>query len=995
MEENRKSPTPPPCPSSVTVRRNPHRKARATPWTTTSKPLAVAPASAKPHDVPAFPIDEILSMQVLQPESKSPPVLENLKVFLRIKPLKSCTKVAAKSRPRNVWPQNPSKKNRNPEIAKKMKTSEEVCITVNDPCSVTLTPPSALQELKRSKTEVYEGFSNVFPPNCSQSDVYEKMAHPLLEDFLRGKSGMLAALGPSGSGKTHTVFGSPRDPGIVPLALRRIFSQKDENSPGSSRLFYLSVFEICSERGKGERASDLLRGGGSELSVKQSTIKGLQEVLIKNVEEAESLIGQAVLKRATAMTNSNSQSSRSQCIINIRAACVDSPNGSGVQSSDAMLTIVDLAGAEREKRTGNQGERLVESNFINNTSMVFGQCLRSLLEYQKNRKKGLQKHYQNSLLTRYLRDYLEGKKRMALILTVKAGEEDYLDTSFLLKQASPYMKIKFDNADEPCNKRQLQTFPRSGINKRIKLSAPKTSQVEDVVGGEKNQVSAEVCLRAEKADKKDRSSPGLDRDKNERDHIIMRNFAKVLWSVLKQYNEKLKVAESEICSLKDNLGNEKLKSLGLEKELISLRSACLSSNQKLAEACVPEVEAAVHAKEPFAVDASLVSEVRNANGDYSGAIETKGDANAKVCRESVAASKSVVKDAGLVQRSMSSDNGEQPRPVSSDDIVGIATTSLYVEIGSVDHQRDQCCDNSAVAENKDKDSNESNGLKIKDSHHGLDVKGSGSVVSSSQSGDSDGSSSYSVLELTLEPPRGDMVEDASTLSPKQVEYPRECSNGLSDIPTKSTRSSRSPNSEEKERLLTSSELLAEEKNSSDMKKTDKSQEENAPTPSEKQVEVSQECYNVVLDNQSKTSTSPTVPDSEEPKRNRRLFPSTSGFLADEMNPLDIENTTEKPKDQTLVKPVAESAPGHDTEVADNKSKAASTKKPKKAEKPKRRLLPASSVLLTRDIKTLDIEDDVMETKGNRGGRKKTMEEGKQRSQGSATLFRLLTTNLRL
>lgn len=45
---------------------------------------------------------------------------------------------------------------------------------------------------------------------------------------------------------------------------------------------------------------------------------------------------------------------------------------------------MDLAGAEKENKTGNQGTRLLESNFINNTSMVFGQCLRSLLEHQKN-----------------------------------------------------------------------------------------------------------------------------------------------------------------------------------------------------------------------------------------------------------------------------------------------------------------------------------------------------------------------------------------------------------------------------------------------------------------------------------------------------------------------------------------------------------------------------------------------------------------------------------
>ncbi|QCE07162.1 Kinesin-like protein [Vigna unguiculata] len=34
--------------------------------------------------------------------------------------------------------------------------------------------------------------------------------------------------------------------------------------------------------------------------------------------------------------------------------------------------------------------------------------------------------------TRYLQDYLEGKKCMSLILTPKPGEEDYLDTSYLM-----------------------------------------------------------------------------------------------------------------------------------------------------------------------------------------------------------------------------------------------------------------------------------------------------------------------------------------------------------------------------------------------------------------------------------------------------------------------------------------------------------------------------------------------------------------------------------
>lgn len=454
---------------------------------------------------------------------------------------------------------------------------------------------------------------------------------------MNGKSGMLAALGPSGSGKTHTVFGTPKDPGVVPLTLRQIFKKRDEtSSPVSLRAFYLSIFEICSERGKGEKAYDLLGDGSSELSVQQSTIRGLKEVPIRNLEEAESLIGQAMLKRATATTNSNSQSSRSQCIINIRAASDGVSNETKVQSTDAMLTIVDLAGAEREKRTGNQGERLVESNFINNTSMVFGQCLRSLLEYQKNRKKGFQKHHQNSLLTRYLRDYLEGKKRMALIITVKAGEEDYLDTSYLLKQASPYMKIKFDNIEEVCNKRQLKTFPRVEKNKKMKLSAPKTSQIAETVSGEKNQITQEVNLEGKKAHQTYKSSPKLE-DNNEREHIIMRNFAKVVWNVLKQYNEKLKVAEGDICSLKERLKNEQLKSRELEAELINLKS-------NLAEPCLPEVEALVHQVE---VDTSLANENTNVgDDDPCDLIESRSEATAEERNESSLPNKSVVPGLG-------------------------------------------------------------------------------------------------------------------------------------------------------------------------------------------------------------------------------------------------------------------------------------------------------------------------------------------------------------
>lgn len=69
---------------------------------------------------------------------------------------------------------------------------------------------------------------------------------PLLMDFIGGKSALLAAMGPTGSGKTHTMFGSPREPGMVPLALRQIFDHERESGHHDlSRYFWVAFFSFA------------------------------------------------------------------------------------------------------------------------------------------------------------------------------------------------------------------------------------------------------------------------------------------------------------------------------------------------------------------------------------------------------------------------------------------------------------------------------------------------------------------------------------------------------------------------------------------------------------------------------------------------------------------------------------------------------------------------------------------------------------------------------
>ncbi|KAE9586709.1 hypothetical protein Lal_00004444 [Lupinus albus] len=572
----------PPCPNTVTIRRNPPRRARATPLIT---PLAT-PQTFNLSEIPPFPNDDVLAEEKPQTLTSlpEPEADHKIKVFLRIRPILSPSQ-APKVKAKSVWPQNPTKKNITGGAKTLKKKSSNSCLTVNDSHSVTLSTPLELRESKRTKSETYGGFSHVFNSDSSQVEVYEKIVKPIVENFLDGKSEMLAALGPSGSGKTHTVFGSPRDPGMVSLALRHIFKGTQPHGNKESRSFHISVFEIYTERGKSEKLLDLLRDGG-ELSMQQSSVKGLQQVVISNVEEAESLISQSVLKRATAMTNTNSQSSRSQCIINI---CHIPKKCKGVVNpkSGAVLTIIDLAGAEREKRTGNQGTRLLESNFINNTLMVFGLCLRSLLEHQKNPKKPLQKHFQNSLLTRYLREYLEGKKRMSLILTAKSADDDYLDTSYLLRQASPYMQIKYNDV-EPTNMVSKKRHYVASSAMDFAKPTPASEHLKRMRcgSGEHTVQNDEKSVAEVNTSKKDASSeckldtsssvsfkPECDsQTQSERNHIIMRNFAKALWSVLKQSNSKLKAAEMEIQSLKESIGYEKNKYLVLKKEFSEFKA---------------------------------------------------------------------------------------------------------------------------------------------------------------------------------------------------------------------------------------------------------------------------------------------------------------------------------------------------------------------------------------------------------------------------------------
>ncbi|KAM0906802.1 hypothetical protein ACQ4PT_016514 [Festuca glaucescens] len=440
-------------PPPTTIRRNPPRLGRPPPTPARSakpkpkpKPLSrlldeeaaatAAGISPLPPPPPTPPADTGISPTppppppppnptaiALSSSSQSQSAEERLKVYLRIRPLPApererCGRPGGRPKAKEQQARKPPKQ-----------AGDGVCLVATGPNSVALTvPQSKLVDHKRGRTEVFDGFSAVLPPDSSQHAIFSQVMNPLVDDFLGGKSGLLVAMGPTGSGKTHTVFGTARHPGIVPLTLQKIFNTADESDVGNqpTRSLCLSMFEILSE-GKAERILDLL-SDAADLVLQQSTIiKGLKE-----------------------------------------------------------------------------------------------------------------------------------------ILNVKQGDDDYSDTSYLLRQASPYMKIRYtsldDSSDLASQKRSSVSLICQENKKRRKVHKPEALTAEGKGSVDK---SDEIKL----SERDEFLNSELQRVS--RSEQIMKNLFRALWAVSKQ---KLMESERAAKSMKQLLSEKDIQIRELKKELNELRS---------------------------------------------------------------------------------------------------------------------------------------------------------------------------------------------------------------------------------------------------------------------------------------------------------------------------------------------------------------------------------------------------------------------------------------
>ena len=156
---------------------------------------------------------------------------------------------------------------------------------------------------------------------------------------------------------------------------------------------------------------------------------------IKTVNDLQSLITRAQLRRETKSTDMNHQSSRSHCVVIVS---VERTHASSGEKRSSTVHLVDLAGSERLSRLGvdpdpaKELERNQETKATNKSLFVLNKCIKALSTKPVHGKVPYIP-YRESMLTTVLQESLGGDAKLVLISTVAPTASHYFETDSTLR----------------------------------------------------------------------------------------------------------------------------------------------------------------------------------------------------------------------------------------------------------------------------------------------------------------------------------------------------------------------------------------------------------------------------------------------------------------------------------------------------------------------------------------------------------------------------------
>ncbi|XP_075153636.1 kinesin-like protein 68D [Haematobia irritans] len=400
-------------------------------------------------------------------------------------------------------------------------------------------------------------YDAVYDSGASQTTVYNEVVFPLVSSVLEGYNGCIFAYGQTGTGKTFTmegIRGNDEMIGIIPRSFEQIWLHinRTENFQFLVDVSYLEIYM--------EEIRDLLKPNSKNLEVRESGsgvyVPNLHSVTCKSVDDMMNVMKLGNKNRTVGFTNMNEHSSRSHSIFVIKIEMCDIETNT---IKVGKLNLIDLAGSERQSKTGASAERLKEASKINLALSSLGNVISALAENSPHVP------YRDSKLTRLLQDSLGGNSKTIMIANIGPSAYNYNETLTTLRYASRAKAIQ---------------------NQPIKNEDPqdaKLKEYQEEIERLKRLIGSKQQVKVEKPIKKVVKKPKERKEKHykEMDESVQIVGDSEIVDVEEPESDKENEVEEEVAKTNEQLECERLETAKLAAKLSELESQMVRGGKNL------------------------------------------------------------------------------------------------------------------------------------------------------------------------------------------------------------------------------------------------------------------------------------------------------------------------------------------------------------------------------------------------------------------------------
>eukprot|EP00930_Biecheleria_cincta_P096538 TRINITY_DN88368_c0_g1_i1.p1 TRINITY_DN88368_c0_g1~~TRINITY_DN88368_c0_g1_i1.p1 ORF type:complete len:1082 (+),score=174.15 TRINITY_DN88368_c0_g1_i1:33-3278(+) len=286
-----------------------------------------------------------------------------------------------------------------------------------------------------------------------QEPVYRDIGQTLVASAFSGYNSSLFAYGQTGSGKSYTVMGMGDASGLLPRCMDEVFSRKKDAGDSKEILVWASFVELYNEHIKDLLIAQSADADKEPLKIIDHPVFGacipnLTEAACNTSRDMEKLLDRGLQKRITGATQMNSASSRSHVVFTIKVHLLEGKRPRAGEAdmrkvTTAKINVADLAGSERQAKTGAEGTRLREGCSINQSLSALAHIIHELSEnVSKEQSHKTKVAFRASKLTFLLKDSLAGNSRSFMVACVSPSVSNLPETFSTLRFATSVKKIK-------------------------------------------------------------------------------------------------------------------------------------------------------------------------------------------------------------------------------------------------------------------------------------------------------------------------------------------------------------------------------------------------------------------------------------------------------------------------------------------------------------------------------------------------------------------------